>query len=234
MSEGGDSSDALAAVLLGLLLTGGSPAAGAPAGPTAAGPDTLPVPGLADETLNPALADLDATLWTQTAAEYRGRGVRVFYVTNRNADQEAPTRRNLERLGFPLSDTMDVLLTERERPEWEEDKVSRREHVARRHRILLLVGDNLGDFTDERQPARWRRARAAGRPGGRPGRPRAAGKRPWGRRWIVIPNPIYGAWEEAVLEDLEGEEPAPADRLRAKVRATVPMTPDSGAADGGR
>ena len=30
------------------------------------------------------------------------KGVKVFYVSNRTAEEEAPTRRNLERLGFPM------------------------------------------------------------------------------------------------------------------------------------
>ena len=33
------------------------------------------------------------------------KGVKVFYVTNRTAEEEAPTRANIERLGFPMGAT---------------------------------------------------------------------------------------------------------------------------------
>lgn len=276
--------------------------------------DSLPVAGGAETPVNPALGDVDATLWTQVSAEFRGaslqayrlarlqleealgdsswtaareqeepyrgkppavildvdetvldnspyqarlirlggtygpdtwdpwvrearapavpgalaftrfaheRGVRVFYVTNRDADLEGATRRNLERLGFPMADTLDVLLTEGERPGWDGTKVARREHVAEGHRILLLVGDNLGDFTDEPQPGRWVRGEAVARPGGRPAREPRVGDRWWGRRWIVVPNPVYGSWEDAASEG--ADELTPRELLRRKMRMTVPM-----------
>ncbi|MFB6240662.1 MAG: HAD family acid phosphatase, partial [Gemmatimonadota bacterium] len=110
-------------------------------------------------------------------------------------------RRNLKALGFPLpAAPPDLLLTEGERPEWEGDKVDRRRHVAEGHRILLLVGDNLGDFTAEPQPGEYVRDRAAARPLATPAPGPGVGDRWWGRRWIVIPNPVYGSWEDAVLE----------------------------------
>ena len=305
---------------------GTAPGGGAPEAAAAAGaaPDSLPVAGGDERAVNPALGDVDATLWTQVAAEFRGasiqayrlarlrleqaledsswtaareqeepyrskppavildvdetvldnspyqarlirragtygpdtwgpwvrearapavpgalaftrfahdRGVRVFYVTNRDADLEEPTARNLERLGFPMADTLDVLLTEGERPGWDGTKVARREHVADDHRILLLVGDNLGDFTDEPQPGRWVRADAVNRPEGRPARAPRVGDRWWGRRWIVVPNPVYGSWEDAALEG--AGEVGPADLLRRKMRMTVPMQPSDGGAGGG-
>ena len=74
------------------------------------------------------------------------RGVTVFYVTNRTVDGEAATRRNLERLGVSLPAEIDTVLMAGEKPEWTSDKTSRRSAVAATHRILMLVGDDLGDF----------------------------------------------------------------------------------------
>lgn len=116
-------------------------------------------------------------------------GVRVFYVTNRDHAYEEATRRNLERLGFPLDEDTDVLLTLGERPEWGSEKSSRRAYVTRTHRVLLLIGDDLNDFvsgaraTPEARLALARRHEDA-----------------WGLRWIVLPNPAYGSWESTLYD----------------------------------
>ena len=39
-----------------------------------------------------------------------GRGVKVFYISNRTADEEPPTRKNLEKLGFPMGGAVDTML----------------------------------------------------------------------------------------------------------------------------
>ena len=114
-------------------------------------------------------------------------GVQVFYVTNRTSDLEEATRRNLQAVGFPLPDTLDVILTRGERPEWaSSDKEPRRAFLGQRYRILLQIGDQLGDFmSDPETRAEARRALVR--------RYRSW----WGTRWIVLPNPQYGAWQRA-------------------------------------
>jgi acid phosphatase len=127
-----------------------------------------------------------AVAFTQYAAK---KGVTVFYVTNRTANLEAATRKNLGAESFPLDEKVDTVLVRGERPEWSASaKGPRRAHVARDYRILLLVGDDLGDFVVE----------AAGTPAER--RQGAAAQRGWwGRQWIMVPNPTYGSWERAIL-----------------------------------
>ncbi len=123
------------------------------------------------------------------------RGVAVIFVTNREADLEDATRENLRRAGFPLDTVADPLLTKGERPEWSSDKGTRRAHVAATHRVLLLVGDDLGDFVSGARsalPQRWGLAQAH--------------RDAWGTRWIVLPNPVYGSWEWALTGGAEGEE----------------------------
>ena len=68
------------------------------------------------------------------------------------------------------------------------DKTKRRNEVLRTHEILMLLGDNLGDFDhlfDVRDVAK-----------------RDEGVRifaeEFGRRFIVLPNPNYGTWEPAM------------------------------------
>jgi acid phosphatase len=143
--------------------------------------------------------------FTQSAAR---RGVTLFYVTNRTANGEGATRRNLEALKFPVATEADVILTRGERPEWQASaKGPRRAHVARSYRILLLIGDDLGDFV----------ADASGTPEER--RQRTAERADWwGRRWIMIPNPSYGSWERAVIGASKDANAARRGALRFEPR----------------
>ena len=123
--------------------------------------------------------------FTQYAAS---RNVRVFYVTNRRHEVEEPTRRNLAAYGFPLEDDVDTLLTRDERPDWTGEKGTRRAIVAADHRVLMLIGDNLGDFVDGVNVSVEERAAIVERHAGF-----------WGERWIVLPNPQYGSWDGALI-----------------------------------
>ena len=38
------------------------------------------------------------------------------------------------------------VLLANERPDWGKEKQSRRDHVAKTHRVIMLVGDDYGDF----------------------------------------------------------------------------------------
>ena len=118
------------------------------------------------------------------------KGVTVFYVTNRRHEVEEATRKNLEMLGFPLDPKRDTLLTRGERPEWDtSDKTPRRKEIASRHRVLLLVGDNMGDFVPIEGASVEERAQLVDRYSDY-----------WGARWIMLPNPQYGSWEGALYK----------------------------------
>jgi 5'-nucleotidase (lipoprotein e(P4) family) len=122
------------------------------------------------------------------------RGVTIFYVTNRKADEEPATRDNLLQVGFPVSEELDVVLTVGEDGA-ASSKESRRARVASTHRILLLVGDDLGDFTSREGTVDERMQRV-----------RENGRR-WGTSWFVLPNPMYGSWERALAAGPSGESP---------------------------
>ncbi|PQA88748.1 5'-nucleotidase, lipoprotein e(P4) family [Hyphococcus luteus] len=116
------------------------------------------------------------------------KGVTVFYVTNRSHEVEEGTARNLDALGFPMGDKTDTLMTKGEKPDWTSAKGTRRAAVAENYRILLLLGDNFGDFTDDYD--------------GGPQARRAvyeANAAHWGRDWLMLPNPAYGSWESAAF-----------------------------------
>jgi 5'-nucleotidase (lipoprotein e(P4) family) len=113
------------------------------------------------------------------------RGVRVFYITNRRQAEKAGTITNLKKLGFPGVSNDTVLIREQGTTS---SKESRRQQVASRHRIALLVGDNLNDFTDEfaGKSIADRKMQVD--------RDRAE----FGSRFIVLPNPMYGDWENSI------------------------------------
>ncbi|MEZ4380788.1 MAG: 5'-nucleotidase, lipoprotein e(P4) family [Nannocystaceae bacterium] len=117
------------------------------------------------------------------------KGVTVFYVSNRDVSGEAATRDNLAAHGFPLADgDVDVVLLKNEREDWGSAKGTRRAAVAAGFRVVMLVGDNLGDFTDSSEGSMDQRGAIVEHHGDW-----------WGSRWIMIPNPMYGGWEKAAL-----------------------------------
>ena len=124
-------------------------------------------------------------------------GIRPVYVTNRRCSprtgiadqcpQQADTLRNLQQAGFPASD--EQLLLRGEQPGWDGEKAHRRRFLAQRYRILLLIGDDLGDFlagvrTDVSPQQRQQRI--------------SEWTEFWGSRWFVLPNPVYGSWRRAL------------------------------------
>jgi acid phosphatase len=132
-----------------------------------------------------------------------GRGVKIFYVTNRTASEEPSTRKNLEKLGFPMGGTVDTLLPTGKQPGWGSAKGTRRAYIARSYRILLNLGDNLGDFVDEYRGTEAERLKVMEEHRDR-----------WGREWIMLANPGYGSFESAPYG--HDFKLSPADRRKAK------------------
>ena len=145
-------------------------------------------------------------------------GVAVFYVTNRHASLEAPTRENLRRIGFPALDEPDGLLMLQEKPGWNRDKSSRRAQVAATHRVLLLLGDDLADFLGGvAEPGVTAEARR---------RQAEAHARDWGVRWFAMPNPTYGSWKSALWHFESGL--SRSEQLQREHEALVPFDFDAG------
>jgi acid phosphatase len=118
------------------------------------------------------------------------RSVEIFYLTNREHMVEKETRVNLVALGLPLNAEIDTVLTKHERANWGSDKESRRKLVAESHRVLLIVGDHLRDFTtveglsrEEQRETTFDHAAM------------------WGEKWFMFPNPLYGGWAGAPSVD---------------------------------
>jgi acid phosphatase len=131
--------------------------------------------------------------------------VDVFFITNRECvPKDADpcpalehTRRNLLALGFERAAQPEAFMLKKQRPEWDSsDKTSRRQLVAQTHQIVMLVGDDMGDFLPVAKVAALR----AGTPDAETDRAMTL----LGKRWFVIPNPMYGSWEKAVPRDALG------------------------------
>ncbi len=135
-------------------------------------------------------------------------GFHVAFITNRpcrarpdNAEacpQATDTLVNLEDVGVDTSSTTLYLMGDRPSERcrsllseseqatgtWSSDKTSRRECVELDHDIIMLFGDQLGDFTEAESDA-----------SGGTGRDNAADYAEyWGRTWFMLPNPTYGGW----------------------------------------
>ena len=128
------------------------------------------------------------------------KGVKIFYVTNRPAGEKEATRGNLEKAGFPMGGNVETVLTQDPAQGWDEYKGKRRAFIAKDYRIVLLMGDNFGDFTDSFKGTPDARLKVF-----------EADKTRWGHDWIMLPNPTYGSWEQAPFE---GDYKIPAARRR--------------------
>jgi 5'-nucleotidase (lipoprotein e(P4) family) len=126
-----------------------------------------------------------AVEFTQYAAS---KGAKVFYVTNRTKEEEPATAERLKELGFAMGDNVDTLLTAKEQEDWGSAKSTRRAYIAKDYRLLLLIGDNLGDFTDAYKETIEERRNVFD-----------DNKAHWGKDWIALPNPTYGSWESAAF-----------------------------------
>lgn len=142
-------------------------------------------------------------------AQAHSKGVAILFITNRHAGQESSTRLNLEKLGVPLAKDFDTVLSEGEPPfNWPADKSSRRRYLADRFRILLLIGDDLGDFIPGARDTPEQRIRLA----------REHSER-WSTTWFLLPNPMYGSWERALVSpSLSDDDRVKAKRARAGAR----------------
>jgi len=134
------------------------------------------------------------------------KGVAVFYITNRDEDERAPTLRNLLLYNMPNANDAHLLLRQTS-----SSKEARRQHVLKTHNVVLLCGDNLPDFDllYDNKPAEQNRQAVTDQL-----------KKDFGSKYIVIPNPSYGDFEGAFYNFNYKLTGAQKDSvIRAKVKA---------------
>jgi len=125
-------------------------------------------------------------------------GVMPIYITNRICDasrEDDPTVKMLRSLGAPLERVQEQLLCAQTSKD--SDKTGRREKCVTKFRILLLFGDQLGDFLQIPPDM----ASLEGRQ-----KLFDAHRSLWGERWFQLPNPMYGSWEDAVGYDVKKDK----------------------------
>jgi len=124
-------------------------------------------------------------------------GVEVFYVSNRTVEEMGPTIRNMAAYGFADADSTHMLLKETA-----SSKVERRALIEKDYEIMLGVGDNLADHSGAYEKRGSDNGFATV----------DADRRLFGTRYIVLPNPMYGAWLSELLKKTEGQ--TEKDKLR--------------------
>jgi len=124
--------------------------------------------------------------------------IEIFYVTNRGEDEREGTLKNLKKFNFPNADDQHLLLMNNT-----SSKEARKNLIAANHTIVLLLGDNMNDFSflfekkssDERNKVADSFAAD------------------FGNRFIVLPNPVYGGWESSLYHYNYGLSAAQKDSI---------------------
>ncbi|MDX2188735.1 MAG: 5'-nucleotidase, lipoprotein e(P4) family [Bacteroidota bacterium] len=111
-------------------------------------------------------------------------GFTIFYLSNRYAVNIGYTLKNLTKLNFPQSDSTHILLYTTTT-----NKEPRRQSIINKgYTIEMLLGDNLNDFSSdfEKQMPSERHFQVLKM------------RNEYGKRYFVFPNPMYGAWMDAL------------------------------------
>lgn len=141
--------------------------------------------------------DYDPSTWSQWTSlgiadtlsgalaffRYAATRAEIFYVTNRDETEREGTLKNIQHFGLPFADNSHLIMRQQT-----SSKEDRRQDIAKTHDIMMLMGDNLADFsslfdkksTDERSAAVQALANQ------------------FGNRFIILPNANYGGWEDAI------------------------------------
>ncbi|MBC2717664.1 MAG: acid phosphatase [Desulfobacteraceae bacterium] len=128
----------------------------------------------------------------------QNQGIEVIFITNRECKkrdnrsspcpQESDTIENLNALGITGITGNNVLL-KHEYIDWGSEKKSRREYIVEKYRVIMIFGDDLGDFIPgvKKEITPEKRKEMA-----------AIFNAYWGTKWFIIPNPMYGSWRQVL------------------------------------
>lgn len=115
--------------------------------------------------------------------EAKKKGISIFYISNRDTSEIKSTLINLKKYNLPDADMRHLIFQKDE-----SSKEARRNQVMKNYNVVLLLGDNLNDFTAlfEKKSSHDRKTEVDNV------------EKEWGKRFIVIPNGVYGEWENAL------------------------------------
>lgn len=112
------------------------------------------------------------------------KGVDIYYITDRDYPQDFKgTQQNLKNQGIPQATKEHLMLKSKN----DKSKEPRREKVKKNHNLIMLFGDNLLDFDDPKSPSQADREKLV-----------QQHKDDFGKKYIILPNTMYGSWESAV------------------------------------
>lgn len=130
-------------------------------------------------------ADAKAIPGAKEFTDYaKSKGIEVFYVSNRKEDIHLDaTIKNMKKLGFVNSDKEHILLKTND-----SDKAPRWNKIEEKYNLAIYCGDNLGDFSngyynksnEERNKIVKKQSKY------------------FGSKYIILPNPVYGDFENAI------------------------------------
>jgi 5'-nucleotidase (lipoprotein e(P4) family) len=135
------------------------------------------------------------------------KGVKVFFVSNRDEVQKQATIDNLISAGFMGVSSENVLLRQKDdKGNNISSKEPRRDIIRQKYRIVFFMGDNLDDHSNA-----FERKSIADRFG-----VVDQNRSLFGKKYILLPNAMYGTWENAIYDYKN-----PSDAEKAKARLTA-------------
>lgn len=139
----------------------------------------------------------------------KARGVAVIYNTNRDDEDAEATAATLVNAGLPGGIIKETLF-HRGDVDGQNSKDGRRTHIAGRFCVVAMVGDQLGDFSEQFNvrglPVQQRRALAEAGP--------IADL--WGNGWFLLSNPAYGPGLRGTIDEVYPPEVRWTDPGEAK------------------
>ena len=115
--------------------------------------------------------------------------IEPIYLSNRMNTEGTMTLLNLQKCNFPYADRNHLFLKSET-----SSKEFRRNMVERQHQVIMLVGDNLSDFDQvfEDRTNNFGYATVDSL------------RADLGKKFIILPNPIYGDWTKPLTGDRKG------------------------------
>lgn len=118
------------------------------------------------------------------------KNIEPIFISNRSDEWQEDTYANMLSAGFKVKKENVILMGE------EKSKESRRQKITKNFEVILLIGDNLLDLDqafdhagmDERNGLVEQKRQL------------------FGRRFIILPNPMYGDWENTLPKVLNKKE----------------------------
>ncbi|OFX52632.1 MAG: 5'-nucleotidase, lipoprotein e(P4) family [Bacteroidetes bacterium GWA2_30_7] len=114
------------------------------------------------------------------------KSVEVFYISNRKTTEKEATVLNLKKFNFPYLDDKHLIFKVSDN-----SKKSRRDSLRTEYEFLLLIGDNLTDFSELYENRNSNLAIDLV----------DSNKTDFGDIFIMLPNPMYGEWETAIYNN---------------------------------